>query len=313
MRRNLSRISLYNLVFAVICLGLLGIFSSACTVGEKTTTPIITESSTESPVTMQPTQTSTPQEPSPTPLPLAASVNGEGITIANYQAELALYQAAVDRDLVPEDEELVLNDLISNMLLGQAAVENGFSLEDSALQERVDQLVEKIGGKSAFDEWLSMSKYDEDSFRTALARSISAAWMRDQIAASVSDFMEQVHAQQILVFDVQEANALVARLQAGADFAALAFEYDPVARGDLGWFPRGYLLEPEVEETAFELEPGQYSGVVETKTGYHIIFVVERDQERVVDPDARLTLQSAALLEWLERRLDEAEIQILLP
>lgn len=313
MRRNLSRISLYNLVFAVICLGLLGIFSSACTLSEKTATPVITESSIESPVTVQPTQTSTPQEPSPTPLPLAASVNGEGITIADYQAELALYQAAVDRDLVSEDEELVLNDLISNMLLGQAAVENGFSLEDSALQERVDQLVEKMGGKLTFDEWLTMSKYDEDSFITALARSISAAWMRDQIAASVSDIMEQVHAQQILVFDVQEANELTARLQAGADFAALAFEYDPVARGDLGWFPRGYLLEPEVEETAFELEPGQFSGVVETETGYHIIFVIERDQERVVDPDARLTLQSAALLEWLERRLDEAEIQILLP
>jgi parvulin-like peptidyl-prolyl isomerase len=274
---------------------------------------MITESSTASSVTVQPVQTSTLQEPSPTPEPLVASVNGVGITMAEYQAELALYQAAVDRDLAQEDEELVLNDLIANLLLGQAAVENGFSLDDSVLQERLDLLVGKMGGKSAFDEWLAMSRYDEDKFQKALARSISAAWMRDHIAASVPEVMEQVHAQQILIFDVQEANDLVARLQAGADFAALAFEYDPVARGDLGWFPRGYLLEPEVEEAAFELEPGRISGVIETETGYHIIFIVEHDPERVIDPDARLTLQNAALLVWLESRLDEAEIQILLP
>ncbi len=44
------------------------------------------------------------------------------------------------------------------------------------------------------------------------------------------------------------------QLQAGADFATLAYRYDPLTGGDLGWFPRGVLTQPAVEEAAFSLQ-----------------------------------------------------------
>lgn len=283
---------------------------SSCGANETTLTPSVIESSPELSETVPATQISTPTQPAPTPVPLVVSVNGEGITVVEYQDELVRFQTAVGRELTSDDEERVLDDLISQLLLAQAAAENGYKMTETVVQDRLDQLIDGMGGKAVFDDWLVSNNYVEDSFRGALARSISAAWMRDQIAASVPEAMDQVHAQQILVFDAQEANLILGRIQSGADFSALAFEYDPTARGDLGWFPRGYLLEPRVEEAAFELQPGQHSEVIETQTGYHIVFIIERDPARALDPDARLALQITALQEWLESRKAESDIQI---
>ena len=72
------------------------------------------------------------------------------------------------------------------------------------------------------------------------------------------------------------ANELVARLDAGDDFAALARELseDPGSAalgGDLGWNARGVFV-PEFEEALFGLEEiGQYTSPVQTQFGYHII------------------------------------------
>ena len=72
------------------------------------------------------------------------------------------------------------------------------------------------------------------------------------------------------------ANEVIARLAAGEDFAALAGELseDPGSAnvgGDLGWNERGVFV-PEFEEALFELEEiGQYTQLVQTQYGYHII------------------------------------------
>lgn len=70
------------------------------------------------------------------------------------------------------------------------------------------------------------------------------------------------------------------RLLAGEDFAVLArdFSEDPGAKqngGDLGYFPRGRMVA-EFEATAFALQPGEMSDVVETQYGFHLIRVEAR-------------------------------------
>lgn len=261
------------------------------------------------------TFTPTPFPPSPTPLPLAATVNGQGITQAEFQAELARFQAAQVEDAgvsSSEAEERVLNDLINLELLAQAAGENGYVLAEDELVEKLDQLVEKAGGQEAFSSWLADQGYTEDSFKVAFARSTAAAWMRDEILAKMPDQAEQVHARQILLYNSDQAQQALQQLESGSDFETLAATYNPTTGGDLGWFPRGYLTVPELEEAAFSLQPGEHSDIIESNIGYHILQVIEREPNRSLDAGARLALKEKALQDWLELRRDQSEIVILL-
>src|SRR5260221_1080351 len=62
-------------------------------------------------------------------------------------------------------------------------------------------------------------------------------------------------------------------------FAELAAQYsdDGSAQqgGDLGWVDRG-TLDPQFEEAAFGLHVGVLSGIVETRYGYHLIYVEDK-------------------------------------
>ena len=83
---------------------------------------------------------------------------------------------------------------------------------------------------------------------------------------------------------------------------------EPLTRGELGWFPRGYLPEPAFEEAAFALQPGQVSDIIQTEAGYHIIMVLERDPAHPLTPDALLTLQYTALEDWLSQQRQQSTI-----
>jgi len=262
--------------------------------------------------TLAPTITPIPPTPTPTPEPLAVIVNGEGITLADYQDELRRFQDA-NPNYSGDAQSFVLGDLINQMLLAQGAQEAGFEVDEAMLETRLTQLIDGVGGETAFSDWLEANHYTIESFKRALSRAIASAWMRDQIASSVPQEMEQVHARQILLADMNQAIEVVAQLESGKDFATLALVYDPIAMGDLGWFPRGYLADAKLEEAAFNLQPNEVSDIIETSMGYHLIQVIERDPARPLEPDALLVLQQKAVANWLEQRKAQSKVIINLP
>jgi peptidyl-prolyl cis-trans isomerase C len=252
--------------------------------------------------------TQTPLPPTPTPPPLAAIVNAEWITKAEFEAEYERYLSAENEVDPDEAARVVLDDLIAQVLLAQAARDQGFEITEADLGSRIEALSSEIGGADALEAWQSEHGYTEESFRSALKRAAEAAWMRDKIIAAVPGTAEQVHARQILLYNEEAARQVASQLNAGVDFEDSAFLYDPNAGGELGWFPRNYLLEPELEEAAFSLEPGQYSAVIETDVGFHILQVVERDPQHPLSPDAYLVMQENALQDWLEQKRAESDI-----
>ncbi len=254
--------------------------------------------------------TRTPFPPSPTPIPTAAIVNGDLIAVEEFQEELARYKAAVNRELTEDDQTLVINDLINLTLLAQAAKSNGYQISDTELDARIAVLDTE---DQPLADWLAAYGFTEASFRIHLKRSLEAAWMRDQIISDVAQEIGQVHAQQMLFYSLSAAEITMEELDEGKDFSQLASTYDPQTRGDLGWFPEGYLTIPDLDPIIFSLDIGETSDIIETKIGYHIIKVLDKQENRPIDPAIRQILGEKALDDWLERRWKLSTIDITLP
>jgi len=250
--------------------------------------------------------------PTVTPIPPAIIVNGEEISQAEFEAELARYQQAqtsLGKTVSPETaRQTVVNDMVDTLLLAQGASAYGYTVDDATLQSRIDTLASQVGGDAALSTWESAHGYTDADFRAELGRQIAASWMRNRVAASVPATAEQVHVKQILLYNASDAQQVLSELQSGTAFDDLAAQYDPVTKGDLGWFPRNYLPDPAIESAAFALQTGQYSSIIQDDTGYHILFLVERDPARALSPEARLTLQAHALQDWLAQRRGESTI-----
>lgn len=261
-------------------------------------------------VTAEQQATATRPAPSETPIPLAAQVNDDSITMSEFEAELARYRSATGTEPGDEDVEKVIQEMIDQLLLAQAAAQAGFQVDQAMLEARIEQL---DLSPEALQDWLDTYGYSQESFEASLSRAIAAAWMRDEIIAKTPQSAEQVHARQILLYNSDEAETALNQLTTGAEFETLAEQYDPVTRGNLGWFPRGYLTVPELDEVIFALEPGEHSDVIETALGFHIVQVIEREYERPLSPDAYRMMQAETLARWLQERRKQSEITLYVP
>lgn len=283
---------------------------AACSAGVSST-PTLTLTPT---ISLTPSATPTPLPPTPTPEPMAVLVNNDGISLAEYQAELQRLQASGNSASPEEQKKLVLDNLVDQLLLAQAAYQEGYTLDDAALQNHIDALASQVGA-DAFANWQTANFYTQATFSAALRRSLAASWERDRLAQSAPASAEQVHARQLLFFREEDARAVYNEIAAqnGANFEDQLAYYDPTTKGELGWFPRGYLLQPEVETAAFNLQSGQFSEVIQSKIGYHIIQVLERADSRPLSPDALRIYQAKAVRDWLAQQRAQSQITILVP
>ncbi|MBP7706260.1 MAG: peptidylprolyl isomerase [Candidatus Aminicenantes bacterium] len=95
------------------------------------------------------------------------------------------------------------------------------------------------------------------------------------------------------------AEAVLAKAQAGEDFAGLAKQYseDPGSKDNGGLyenFPKGQMVKP-FEDASFSIPIGGLSGLVETTFGYHIIQVVDRKKETRTFEEAKAGLEAKLL------------------
>ena len=262
----------------------------------------------------------TPSPPTPSPEPMAAFVNGEPIRLADFEDELYRFETSqvasgIDLATLGDYRSQVLQAMIDRRLLAQGAQALGAEVNDTSINQKLEQLATELGGNEVVGTWLAEKGYTLDSFKAALAEEMLAAQMVEWITAKVAESMEQVHARHILVATQDEADGLRDQLIAGVDFAELArlHSQDPSTRpagGDLGWFPQGYLLIAEVEAIAFSLQPGDVGDVVKSNLGYHIVQTIDRE-ERPLSPDALLLVREQAVINWLSTQRETVEVQIL--
>lgn len=198
------------------------------------------------------------QAEQPTADTVVARVNGQEIKLGHVIiARASLPQQY--QQIPPE----VLYDAIIEQLIQQSALQQAFgeeepnsvklSLENERRSLLAGEEVEKIMASAASDEDLKAAydakygeSYDEKEYNAA----------------------------HILVETEEEAKAIKAELDGGADFAELAKEKSTGPSGPkggaLGWFGQGMMV-PEFETAVMGMEPGQVSDPVQTQFGWHVV------------------------------------------
>jgi len=156
---------------------------------------------------------------------------------------------------------------------------------------------------------MSRSDYERLIARPSVARTKVAELLIGQVPARA----EQVHAVHILVATSDAAQEVINRINGGEDFADVAREVSTDTGtagtgGDLGWFPRGIMVDP-FEEAAFSLEVDQLSEPVQSEFGWHIIKVLEKEDDRPIALATREQLQNGVFVDWLSERRAEADIE----
>ena len=280
-----------------------GLLLAACSAG-----PIVANSS--------PTPTTVP---SATPEPLAARVGGQGILLADFEDEVARFEAAqgllgTDLASLGDYRRQVLQALIDRLLLAQGAVDAGRSFDEAAVDAELEAVAQARGGSEAMGAWMAENRYTLASLKRGLREDKLSAMMIEDITRSIGESAEQIHAAHILVAAPAQAEDLKAQVSAGADFAELArlTSLDASTRpagGDLGWSPQGYLLVPEVDQAAWALAPGETSDILESALGYHIVRLLER-ADHPLSPDAGRFLREQAVVAWLQARQAATPIEI---
>lgn len=270
-----------------------------------------TPEAVETPILEVPTSTVPPVQPTPTLEPAAAVVNGERIPLTLFEREIDRYQIAQEANGQPEEaiedvRNTVLDELIDQTLLAQGAREAGVTISDADVTEKISTLADELD----LAAWMADWGYTEDELFTALKTQMLAAAQRDLIVQTVPEIVEQVEIRQVFAYTEAGASRARVSLNSGTPFDDVAFLYQPETGGYLGWVPRGYLLIPAVEETAFQLPVGAVSEIIESEIGYLLLKILDRG-ERPLTSDARLTLQRQALETYLSDQREKSAIEVL--
>ena len=256
-----------------------------------------------------------PAATSQSPSKIVATVNGTAITKAEMDRAMKfmLAQNRVTTTLSDEEkkkaETAVLDQLISAELLYQAGKKLEIKDIDKLVETQMSQNKAKFPSPEAYEKALKASGLTEKELKEFSRKEIYINNLIEKEIApkvSISDadakkfydenkekfkHDEQVRASHILIVAdakasaedkkkaKEKANAVLKRVKAGEDFAAVAKKESgcPSAPqgGDLGYFGKGQMV-PAFESVAFSLKPGEISDVVETQFGYHIIKVDEK-------------------------------------
>ncbi len=159
-------------------------------------------------------------------------------------------------------------------------------LTQSDLQKYyADLLMDQALTELLIDNQISKKIYVSDSeiqkFYTANRDTIAVK----PISWKVGMIMREIKASpETDALKLDEIKALLLQLKSGADFATLARASSDCPSsemgGDLGFFKKGMMVAP-FEKAAFALQAGEYSDIVKTQFGYHIINVTDKKGDEI--------------------------------
>ncbi len=224
------------------------------------------------------------------------------------------------------------NNALSYTLMENVAAAHGVALTDedkAAMDEELAQMVEQAGGEEAFSQSLyetglsqathsrlSASNYlyqhllelaQDPSSDIYKAPSEDNAYVDHILLATKNAETNEPLSEDEIAEKKALAEDLLSQLQASSDLENLFTEFANTHGEDPGRESgAGYLINPntnfvqEFKDAAFQLKPGEISGIVESDYGYHILLRKELTSEHLA------SLATTNLTDYLNEKMEAA-------
>jgi parvulin-like peptidyl-prolyl isomerase len=284
------------------------------------------------------------KKPSPPPAIEVAKVNGEEITVAEFEKSLtqeislAQREAPLKADEIESLKEAVLDNLIQDKLMLQRARDLSIFVSETDLSARIEEIRKDYNGqfdKLFGDEEIDFLGWKEKLRKRILIEKLIAKDVNAKIQVTDEEaehyynanrkayaMDNRVRVAQIVVPDRKRAEQILKRLKAGEDFGMVAREVsigpEAVRGGDLGFLEKGIMPEA-IDRMLFSLAVGKISPVVQSPYGFHIFKVLSQAEaggrvfanvrEKVIG-DLRKRREEEAYRAWIEGLKARATIRI---
>ena len=199
----------------------------------------------------------------------------DGIAITYNDVSLVEDELMAVYGQLPEEQrfQTLVGYMVNRILASEAAKKAG--LENDADVAKIKAFMERKALQDVYIAKMLMERVREED--------VTAYYGKEIVNGPVE---EEVRARHILLDNREAADAVLADLENGADFAALAKERSKgpsgPSGGDLGYFSKQSMV-PAFSDAAFKLAAGETSPPVQTQFGWHVIRVEDR-RNRPVPP-----------------------------
>ena len=276
-----------------------------------------------------------PAMAAPSDLEAIAQVNQTVIT----QKDLLWFTSHVNEDLAYpsyEQQEKTLDQLINRELLFQESVAKEISVSENDIKKKLDRLIHTLRTTHPIFRQKTGLSRDDIALEVKKDLSISKLLRKElprlkEVTDEEASAYYQAHPEQFLIKGAvrvrhilikvdpnadeptktearEKIAAVLEQLSSGGDFAELARTYSEgpsrIKGGDVGWVYHGQKYKL-FEDTAYSLDIGQISDIIETPLGYHILMVTDKK------PASMLEFEKAdkPLKKWLFHEKKQALIK----
>ncbi len=183
----------------------------------------------------------------------------------------------------------------------------------SAINQAISSFSANLPKATNYNKFLSDNSLSNDDAHAMMAVMLRRINMQAYLSSLIASPLYQVHARDITLSTLAQANTILKQLKNNGDFAkiAKAQSVDATTKtngGDLGWLAQGQYAQNIASNTSGIVDnwifdhartANELSGVITENGAYHISQILQIDPARLVDSTTLATLQKNALISWL--------------
>ncbi len=204
----------------------------------------------------------------------------------------------------------MINKLIEDIAIKEIAKEWGITISDEAVKTAMERPMAEMGTKESVQTRLeNLYGWTLDDFGKKV---VYGQLLREKVAARFDQTNEVTDEMRTRIKEAKK------ELDDGRDFADVAAKYSDGATasegGVMGWFADGQLQDA-IGKQIFSMEKGEYSDIIETPLGLHIVHVNE-----VADVDGKklvhisqIVVKKKTFVDFLDDKIKSMNVKVFLP